>query len=188
MEKMKDMIKQFYSLLILVACVIFVISVFFVSPMLGGKGTFGGMGAIFGPMLDTPEIKTEGLESIDKTESNYSPVIKYNSGAHEVGTYAIFKELLLVQKKDGSFVSGSIKDEFTLYLIDIKNQYGESVLVKLSHEDVENLEEIPAAFVYDKDTDTLYFYSSGVYTVQFKIYNQSGGQKSFEFSIPVETM
>lgn len=188
MEKIKDIIKQFYQLLILVACVMFVISVFFVSPMLGGKGTLGGTGAIFGPMLDTPEIKTEGLESIDKTESNYSPVIKYNSGAHDVGTYAIFKDLLLVQKKDGNFVSGSTEDEFTLYLVDIKNQYGESVLVTLSHEDVENLEEIPSDFVYDKDTDALYFYSSGVYTVQFKIYNQSGGQKSYEFFIPVETM
>ena len=52
--------------------------------------------------------------------------------------------------------------------------------------DIDIMEEIPAAFVYDKENDLLYIYGSGTYTVEVKVYGASGATQTYEFNLPVE--
>ena len=57
----------------------------------------------------------------------------------------------------------------------------------MSANDIAQLEEVPAPFVYDKENDLLYIFASGTYHVIVKIYTDSGASQSYEFQLPVET-
>lgn len=188
MEKIKIVIKPFYSLLIMIGCVILVINVFFSATNSGGLKIFETSGSIFQPMLGSDEVKNEGLNYLESLESGYVPIVKYSSGVQRVGESVVFKSLMTVRKENGTNVSGSVEDDFALYLMDIKSQAGESVLETLSSEEIAELEEIPASFVYDKEQDKLYFFGSGIYIVYVKIYGSSGGLETYEFQLPVEAM
>lgn len=188
MEMIKSIVNQFYPLLIMLACVSFVIYVFFSVEFNGGEGVFEATGNIYAPMIGTDEVKNDGLDYVSGSVTGGVPVVKYISGAKQAGTNFVFKDVLEVHKAGGSIVSATTEDDFAIYLADIKTQSGESVLQFLSKEEIENLEEIPAAFIYDKETDLLYLYSSGIYTVEVKIYGNNGGQEVYEFKLPVETM
>ena len=177
MELIKDIIRQFYPLLIMCACVSFVIYVFFSANYNGGKGVFENTGNIYAPMIEDDELKYDGLNYIGEEVNRYVPEIKYNSGVKQVGDIVTFKELFLVNKED----------EFALYLIDI-TQSGNSVLEFLSSEELEDMEEIPAPFVYDKEHDLLYIFGSGTYKVKIKIYGSSGAIEEYEFNLPVEIL
>lgn len=188
MEMIKDIVRQFYPLLILTSCVLFVMGVFFSAPIYSGEGVFEGAGELFSPVADTGEIKSEGISYIEGSVSGYMPVIRYASGVQKTGSYIVFKDMFIVQKEDGSVVSGSEEDGFAIYLLDIKNHAGKSVLLTLSAEEIEALEEIPAPFVYEEEQDILCCFLSGVYTVQIKVYGAHGGQEIYEFQLPVEVM
>mgnify|MGYP003301527749 FL=1 len=56
----------------------------------------------------------------------------------------------------------------------------------MSTDDLANMEELPSAFVYDKELDMLYVFGSGTYTVSVKIYFDVGGMETYEFKLPVE--
>lgn len=183
MELIKDVIKQFYPLLILSSCVLFVIYVFFSA---GDEGIFENVGAIYAPMMGSDALKNEGLQYLMSNTDAYIPVIRYNSGAKSVGDCMRFRTLFLVEMRDGNWVSGDEETGFALYLEDIKNKSGNSVLERLSPEAIDELEEIPASFVYDKENDLLYVYASGVYLVQVKVYGIGGGMQVYEFNLPVE--
>ena len=187
MELIKDIAKQFYPLLIMLACVLFVVGVYFSADMFGGTGVFEGTGEVFEPMLVSDELKNDGLSYVGSTSSGYTPVVKYISVAHAVGESVTFKDMFTVRKEDGTTVSGSTEDGFAIYLIDIKSLSGNSMLEVLSTEEIAGLEEIPAAFIYDKELDTLYFHGSGTYMVYVKVYGPDGGQTTYEFKLPVET-
>lgn len=188
MEMIKSIVKQFYPLLIMMACVSFAVYTFFSGSLNGGEGMFEAGGNIYAPMLGTDEIKNDGLSYIGGASAGDVPVVTYASGAQQSGTNLIFKGLLSVKKSDGTIVNATTENDFTIYLQDIKTLSGESVLEVLSTSEIENLGEIPAPFIYDKVTDRLYMYSSGIYIVQVKIYGSSGGQEIYEFQLPVETM
>ncbi len=185
MELIKDIIRQFYPLLIMCACVSFVVYVFFSANYNGGDGVFENTGNIYAPMIEDDELKQDGLNYIVEEVNAYVPEIQYNSGAKQIGDCIAFKELFLVKKEDGSFVNGSLEDDFALYLTDI-TQSGNSVLERMTSEEIDVMEEIPAAFVYDKENDLLYIYGSGTYTVEVKVYGASGATQTYEFNLPVE--
>lgn len=186
MELIKDIIKQFYPLLIMCSCVLFVIYIFFAAGDEAGKGVFENAGEVYTSMIDTDGLKNDGLSYAGNNSDAYVPSIKYNSGAKNVGDCVSFRSLFLVEKKDGSLVSGDAEAGFALYLEDIKNKSGNSVLERLSLEAIDQLEEIPAPFIYDKENDLLYVYASGVYLVQVKVYGTGGGMQVYEFNLPVE--
>ena len=187
MEQIKEIIKQFYPILIMCACVSFVVYVFFSADYNGGKGVFENAGNVYAPMIEDDELKYDGLTYIGDEVNSYVPEVKYNAGAKQVGDCIRFKELFLVKREDGSWVAGNTEDDYALYLIDI-TRTGNSVLEYMSYEEIENMEEIPAAFVYDKENDLLYIYGSGIYTVKIKVYGNSGASKVFEFQLPVESL
>lgn len=186
MELIKTLVKQFYPIMIMFACVSFVVYMFFSAELNGGNGVFEGTGNVYVSMIGTDEVTNNGLNYAGNTADSYVPSIKYNSGAKAVGDCLSFKSLFDVQKEDGTIANGSTEDTFALYLMDIKNQTGNSVLEILSSEEIAQMEEIPAPFVYDKEQDLLYLHGSGVYTVYIKIYGSGGGMEIYEFQLPVE--
>lgn len=188
MEIIKSIVKQFYPLLTMMACVFFAIYTFFSANLNNGQGMLEAGGNLYAPMLETDELINDGFSFVGDSSREEVPVITYISGVQKVGTNFIFKSLLNVIKTDGTVVNGTTEDGFALYLIDIQTKEGKSVLQTLSATDIENLEEIPSAFIYDKAADRLYLYSSGLYTVYVKIYSESGGQETYEFKLPVESM
>ena len=145
MEMVKNVIKQYYLLLMILACVLFVIHMFFSFPIQGGKGVFEGGGSIYTSMIEKEDAKLESMDAINKKA--FSPSILYNAGVHKVGSSTEFKSLFLVQIEDGSFIEGNIEDGFSLYLKDIVDERGCSVLEVLPTDVIFSLEEIPAPFV-----------------------------------------
>ena len=186
MELIKDIVKQFYTLLIMIGCITFVLWIFFSAEIFGGEGVLEGGGKIYEPMLQTDELTNTGFETVAGAQSGYIPVAKYVGSAQSVGSKATFKTLLSVKKENGSFVSGSTEDEFSIYLIDIQTESGNSVLAYLTADEIANMDEVPAAFIYDRENDELHFHGSGTFVVYVKIYGKSGGQTTYEFKLPVE--
>ena len=92
MELIKDIIRQFYPLLIMCACVSFVVYVFFSANYNGGEGVFENTGNIYAPMIEDDELKQDGLEYIGDEIVSYVPEIEYNSGAKSVGECIKLKE------------------------------------------------------------------------------------------------
>ena len=175
MDAIKDAVKQMYSILILTSCMLFVVVVFFITPMLDGKGVFEGTASIYVPMLNENEKQTfAGLKDIVKNE--FSPEVIYQNGTQKVGTYVQFKDLFQTEENTN------------IYLKDIRDKEGNSVLKMLSRDGFESLEEVPAPFVYLKEEGLLYFFGSGLYTVYIKTYGANGGQQAMEFIMPVEAM
>lgn len=186
MEMIKTVVKQFYPPLILLACVSFTVYIFFSAELNSGKGTFEGAGHVYTPMMESDEVKNDGLSYIESNEAAYVPMLKYNAGARSIGDCLSFKTLFDVQREDGSYVNGSTEDGFAIYLMDIKNQNDTSALETLSPEEIVELEEIPASFVYDKEQDLLHLHASGIYVVYIKVYGSGGGVEIYEFNLPIE--
>ena len=185
METIKDIVKQFYPVLIMVGSVLFVINVFF--PSSEHENVFAEAGELFVPMISDVEIKSDGLYYIDSFVSSYVPVVIYKAGAQMEGSCISWKTQFQVTKEDGSTVRGDAEDGFAIRLLDIKNQNGESVLMRMSADEIAGIEEIPAPFVYEENQDILYCFFSGVYTVSMKVYTENGGQETYEFQLPVES-
>ena len=163
------------DILIMSACLLFVVYVFFSADYKGGDGVFENIGSVYAPIIENPELKLEGLNLIREEIDSDEAEVKYKAGVRYVGDCIKFRDLFEVKTEN----------DLALYLMDITRS-GRSVLELLSSEDVEALEEIPAPFVYDKDQDLLYIFGSGIYTVKIKVYGSSGGTDIYEFQLPVE--
>lgn len=187
MEALKSMIRQFYHLLLLSLCLLFLLQIFFGEGMEGERDIFTAVAHVYDPMIKNEMLQCNGLSYIENEVSDEVPEVIYAAGAQQAGTNLVFKSTLNVRKADGTVVSGMTEDDFAIYLLDIKTIEGESVLETLSTSEIENLGEIAAPFIYDKATDCLYLYSGGVYLVQVKIYGSGGGQTVYEFRLPVES-
>ena len=186
MEMLKDIVRQFYPLLVVVACTLFVISVCFSRMTDGGTGLFGDVGNIFDSVTEQDAVKNNGMSFVENAITGYVPVVKYAQGTKFTGDATYFKSMFTVAKEDGKVVNGSTEDTFMLFLLDIKNENGSSALAWYGTEDLAGMEEIPAPFVYDKDLDILYFFMSGNYTIEIKVYGANGEQNVQEFQLPVE--
>ena len=188
MEVLKSMIRQFYQVLFLSLCLLFLLQIFFGEGIEGERDIFTAVAHVYEPMMEDETWQCNGLSYIENEVSDEVPEVIYAAGAQQAGTNLVFKSTLNVRKADGTVVSGTREDDFSICLLDIKTIEGESVLEILSTSQIENLGEIPAPFIYDKATDRLYLYSGGVYLVQVKIYGSGGGQAVYEFWLPVESV
>lgn len=187
MEIFKSIVRQFFYVLLLSSCFLFVLQMFFQERIEGKRDIFTAVAKVYDPMIYGKAIQCNGLSYLEKDVVSDMPEVLYTSGVKQAGMNLIFKSLLSVKRTDGTVVGGTEEDDFSIYLMDIKTRKGESVLETLSTSEIENLEEIPAPFIYDETTDRLYLYSGGVYLVQVKIYGSGGGQAIYEFLLPVET-
>ena len=176
MERINDIIKPFYFLLITLACVCFV---------LGRKQVFQDVGMLYKSMIKE-EIKNDGFAYLNTFVSPYVPAVKYAASSLSTNSRISFKEQFVVTKEDGNIVKGSREDSFAIYLLDIRNSAGNSVLLRMSETEIAQIEEVPAPFVYEEKQDMLYCFESGIFTVIIKVYAANGGQEIYEFQLPVE--
>lgn len=186
MDLIKDITKYFYPILIMVSCFLFVIMLFFSTTVYEKSGVFEGVGTLFASATDTLERKSDGISYIKNAVTTYVPVVKYVAGAPSSGSFVAFKQQLEVIREDGSAARGNVEDTFAIYLLDIKNKNGDSVLIHMTEDENTTPDEFSSPFVYDKENDVLHCFSSGVYIVYIKVYGENGGAETYEFQLPVE--
>ena len=182
----KEIIRHFYPVLMMLNCVLFVLAILFAPQESEKRDAFERVAQLFVPILNTDEIKNDGLDYMERLISDYVPIVKYAAGAQSTGSNVCFKNLLEIRKEDGSVVSGSKEDTFAIYLMDIRNQEGNSVMVRMAETEMANGKEAPAAFVYVEEKDRLYCFERGIYVVQISVYSENGGLEKYEFQLPIE--
>ena len=188
MDQLNVIIKIMFELLIMAGCMILVIKVFFFSETDYGTGLWGKTGTTLSPIVEDGLLVNEGMDDLYGYISDYIPIVRYNEGTLLQGDFVEFKSLLSVELEDGSVVNGSAENGFVLYLLDIQTKMGNSVLEKMSTDELAATEEIPNTFVYDKELDMLYIFGSGTFTVLVRIYSDAGGSQLYQFKLPVELL
>lgn len=182
MEAVKNIIKQFYPLLMMLCGFSFVVTVF----LSDEKNVFVQSGEVYEPMRNDGATKNEGFGYMEGAQIPGVPNIKYAKGTQVKGQQVRFKECFAVTKTDETAVGGNQEDDFAIYLIDITDADEKSVLKFMTADEIQNSGEVTASFVYDKENDMLFFHKEGIYNVRVKIYGKNGGQKTYDFLLPVE--
>lgn len=154
--------------------------VFFIN-VIFGEDTFGRFGRDIDFGADQMTVKPE-----DTFSDVSGDVFKYSGGARKSGEAVLLSDMLEIQNADGSTTRLTDAEGITVSLSDVKDTYQNSVLTKLGTQETEDLEEIPTAFVYDREQSLLYFYKSGVYDVYVTIYKDDRNGIRYVFSVPVE--
>lgn len=185
MEWIRDIIKVFYPLLIAVSCTLFVVGIFFAAETRDGMGVFERSATVWEPAMDAGEIRNESLSFVKEEVSAYVPLVKYAGGVRAFGEVLVFQELFQVQKEDGSWTCGSAESDFAIYLMDIRNRQGNSVMVRMTEDELLEQEGCLTKFVYEKEQDLLYCFTEGIYIMCIKIYAANGGMAVYEFRFPV---
>lgn len=180
---MKNIVKILFAFVITGIAVIFAIGYMFDGSIAGGNGLFQGIGNILSVSTSN---RTNTLPELQENMTiKAAPEVVYIGAARQVGESVQFKSMFTVKTENGE-KNGTVEDDFAIYLSDIRSRADVSVIEFLTTEQIEALEEIPSAFIYDEETDTLYCFKSGVYTVYIKVYGSNGTQEEYEFLLPVE--
>lgn len=185
-DALKEILKQLFLIIITAACVCFVLYVLFSGNIAGETGIFKGVGNIYSSMLSEDEIRSDGISYIENLGEQTAPKLEYISGAQTAGRNVIFKSLFLVTLDDGVPKSGTEEDGFAIYLKDICDTSGNSVVSFFKTDEIEGMDEVSSSFIYDTEQDILYFHKSGTFTVSVKVYGSNGAEALYEFTIPVE--
>lgn len=177
---MQRPLKYIFAILVIVPFVIFSVYLLF------GKNQDGNyqMFDTIGNTLESAKVSDAPNAEISLSQSA-APIITYNQGAQEVDTMVEFKSMFTVTTENGT-KNGAVEDDFALYLSDIRSVADLSVVEFLNTEQIEALEEIPAAFLYDKEKDILYFHQSGIFIIIVNVYSTDGSMAQYEFVLPVE--
>ena len=181
---MHKITKDAVLILMAVIALLFLITVYFVG--------FNGEGLIFstfGRKMGTVNAEMPVSETHKKIEDVISveiPQIHYIGETRTVGDSVIISDIFEIEYEDGTVVLAKDDQKGSITLSDIRDMSDNTVLTKLTTEDVESLEDIPTAFVYDKELDILYCHRSGVYRVYIKYYSGSASGVLYEFLLPVE--
>ena len=177
---MKEPLKFIFAMLIIIPFVIFAIQFMFEKNENGNYKVFDSIGSI----LESADMSD--ITNVDITLNQPEvPIIKYCAGVKQINTMTEFKEMFTVTTENGT-KNGKLEDDFALYLFDIRNVAGMSVVECLTIEQIESLEVIPSAFIYNQETDILFFNQSGIYTVIVDVYGSNGNLVQYEFLLPVE--
>lgn len=180
---MKKIVNTLFALLIMGMMVTFAIGYIFSGSIAGGNGIFEGIGSILDSVSSN---KTRTLPTMDNSlSSGTAPILKYSSVPYSIGSCVTFKSLFTVITDNGE-KNGSEEDDFKIYLSDIRSHTDNSVVQFVTTEQIITMEEIPAPFLYDTQTDMLYCFESGIYTVYVKIYGNNGTYAEYEFLMPIE--
>ena len=129
---------------------------------------------------------SEVHKKIEDVISVEIPQIHYIGDTRTVGDMVEITELFEIEYEDGTVVLAKEDEKGSITLSDIKDTSDNTALTKLATEDVDALEDIPTAFVYDKEQHILYCHRSGVYKVYVKYYSGSANGVLYEFMLPVE--
>lgn len=181
---MKNLINENFLIILAAIGLIFLVTVYFV-----GLGNEGGIFTSLGSGVESTTQEsyiTDIAPELEGAVTTEIPTIHYSGGARTVGDVIELKNLFDVEYEDGTTVKLSEATNLKVVLKDVRDKEDNLVVTKLSTEDIEALEEIPTAFIFDKEQNLLYFHKSGIFTVYIKIYSGTGNGILYQFSIPVE--
>lgn len=182
---MKETIKHYFPLILTMLCAVFAIHILFRGFTNSSHGIFTDIGGYFSNYVQKDNLISIA-EQIEAQAKTPLPTPKYIGKTLTVGEANSFDDLFALEQSDGSLVSISDLPTAALYLVDVKYSTGTSALTKFSSTDVENLEEIPSAAVYDTEKHLLYFHSSGIYTLYIRLYYDYRPGILFQCQVPVE--
>ena len=121
-----------------------------------GMGIFGKTGTTFASLIGDDALVNDGADHLQGSVNDVVPSVHYDGGALQLGDWVEFKTMLTVELENGFRVNGSTENGFALYLLDIRTTAGNSMLEFMSTDDLANMEDLPSAFVYDKELDMLF--------------------------------
>ena len=180
---MKEIIKNYFALAISALFFIFCMNYIFSSAL--GDELRTQIGSIF-RNIEKEDIKSQSHLLLEEMLTATAPKVKYVGGTKNVGDVVAFKELIEVCLIEDFYQLGIEEDGFYIYFQDIFDKSGYSVVTYLNEDEIDALEEIPTAFIFDKERQSLFFYKSGIFVMSIKIYTDDGISSTYEFSIPVE--
>jgi len=164
---MKETIKHYFPLVLTVLCTIFATYILFHS--------FSAIGKIFSN-ITLKNNQTLVSQQLEESSGISLPAPKYIGGTLTTEEPIVFHDLFSI----------GASEESAIYLVDIKKNGNTSVLTSLSTSNIDKLEDIPSAAIYDKEKQLLYFYSSGIYTFYIRLYYKHYPGILFECQVPVE--
>ncbi len=180
---MKSVVKRYFPVIIAALGVFFAVSVYFI----GFRGTENGLFTDIGAVLNGSSediVITDTIEDVSFMSVEV-PEIKYIGGSQTVGDTAFIREQFQFTYQDGTSINGN-ETEYVIYLLDVEDKSGKSVMETYAPEDIEEMEYISSPFIYDEVNDVLYFYKSGVFMVHIRVYYDANTYVEYEFSVPVE--
>lgn len=180
---MKDIIKNYVILVFSALFSIFCIN--YVWNPVTGTALREQIGSIFENAKEKDRT-SEGHLLLKEMLDMIVPSVKYIGGTKIVGDSILFKEMVEVSLGENNYKLGIEEDGFYIYFEDIRDKNQNSVVTYLKTEDIELLEEIPTAVIFDKEQGILYFHKSGVFYMYIKIYTEDGNSTVYECIIPVE--
>lgn len=181
---MKGVIRDIFLVILAAIGLLFLVMVYFVG-LEGEGGIFTTLGSSVGNTTAETNI-VDMADQIEIVNTMEIPTVHYIGGTRKVGDVTALKALFKAEYEDGTIVKLSEATNLKVVLKDVRDKEDNLVVIKLSTEDIEALEDIPTAFVYDKEQDILYFHKSGIFTVYIRLYSETGSGVLYQFSIPVE--
>ncbi len=183
---MKEIIKNYVILVLEAFFVVFCVGYIWTGQIGAGKGLAGGIGDVLED-VEKQDLRSETHLLLNDVVNAKIPVVKYVGGTKQVGEFVAFKEMVEVCLFGESFTNGAEEKGFYIYFGDIQDEKGNSVVVSLKTEEIEALEEIPAAFIFDREKGILYFHKSGIFMMHLMIYTEDEIGTDYECMLPVET-
>lgn len=168
---MNFIIKNLWPIVLAGIFVIFAIGIYFSN----NNGIFKNIGDKLLGVHQEAQI-VDITEMVSGTEVAEEPVLKYYGSARKVGEVVPLSSLFEM--------AGS--EDLIINLKGIQNKSGNNVVEFLKTEEIESMEEISSAFIYDIEQKLLYFHKSGIYNGTIEVYTEHGNRYYYEFLMPVE--
>lgn len=181
---MKTVIKQYFPWILTVLCAVFAIHIFFHGFANENHTIFDEIGKLFSN-TNQKDNQSNIAQQIEAQPQAPLPSIKYDGNTLTVGELYEFESLFTLSFPDGTMESAALSNT-ALYLVEVKNSAGNSVLTKLSASAIENLEELPSAAIYNEEEQLLSFHTSGIYTLYLRMFYQYEDGVLYQCNIPVE--
>lgn len=182
---MKKTIKHFFPLILTALCALFGLSILFHGFSNSPNGIFTEIGGYFLNHTQTDNL-TLVAKQVETEEKRPLPIPQYIGGTLTVGEANAFDSLFTLKFPNGTITSIDAESTTALYLLDVTYSNASSALMKLSEEDINALDELPSAAIYDTDNRLLYFNKGGIYTLYMRLYFDYRPGVLFECQVPVE--
>lgn len=146
-------------------------------------------GAFFDKVSKVPtkEQNDSNKHEIAKDDSITEKIeLKYNGTIYTTDVETDMKSMFEVKVGDKDFMPGNTENGFSLYIEDIQNQKGDSLMEQAEDSIVEGSDEITVPLSYNEESGKVTFYQSGIYKIVVRIYGENGGTVRKTVSIPVE--
>lgn len=182
---MKEIIKHYFPFILTVLCAVCALSIFFYGFTDSQNGIFTDIGTYFSNETQKNHL-TAVASQVEALEKAPLPTLIYNGNTLLVGEPHTWNELFTLHFSDGTISKLEEQATAALYLIDVAVSDGSSVLTRLSSAEIDSLEELPSAAIYDIEKQLLYFHKSGIYTLRIRFYFDYRPGVLFECQVPVE--